>query len=227
MEDGTLTELPAYRAVLAVDTQAFGKNSDPGQALLSGDILEVLATAFTRAGLDHVWRNALFPHTTGDGVGIGFDPRDLPAVVTRFFDALQDVLADRDLRRRTRDRHARLRMRAGLHVGPVLATDPRCGSAAAIGSAVVTTHRLLDAPAVRHLLDHSDPERTFLSVAISGRVFHDVVAAGYAHLPLSSLVPSRIRIKEYTGSVYLYVPCPSGGLLRHGFTAGREAGHRK
>ncbi|RSM46643.1 hypothetical protein DMA12_10380 [Amycolatopsis balhimycina DSM 5908] len=227
MDDRILTELPAYRAVLAVDTQGFGNNSDLGQALLSGDILEVLAVAFTRAGLAHVWRNALFPHTTGDGVCIGFEPRHLPAVVTRFFDTLQDVLADRELRRRTPGRHARLRMRAGLHVGPVLAADPQRGSAAAIGSAVVATHRILDAPAVRTLLDRSDPEQTFLSVAFSERVFDDVVATGYARLPSSSLVPSRVRIKEYAASVYLYVPRPSGDLLRHGFGAVHEAGHRK
>jgi hypothetical protein len=219
-EDGLVdddpAELPPYRAVLVVDTKDFGRNDDVTQTLLADAIHDVLTLAFERAGLAHVWRDALFPHNTGDGYGIGFDTRHLPAVVTRFFDTLQDVLAERDVRLRAHGRSTSLRMRASLNIGPVREQDPH-GKAAVVGSTVITTHRLLDATAVRDLLARSDPEQTFVAVALSQRVFDDVVASEYATLPPSRVVPTIVRVKEFTGTVYLYVPNPSGDLLRNGF----------
>lgn len=215
------TELPPYRAVLVVDTKEFGGNTDGGQELLATAIADVLALAFDRSGLGHVLRDALFPHNTGDGYGIGFDTRHLPAVVTRLFDTLQDVLAERDTRLRARDRRLRLRMRASLHVGPVREPDPDVG-AAVVGSTVINTHRLLDAPPVRDVLAQSDPDQTFLSVALSQRVFDDVLTSGYASLPPSRVVRRPVQVKEFTGVVYLYVPNPSGDLLQHGFGDGED-----
>lgn len=208
-------ELPPYRAVLVVDTKEFGGNSDPGQELLAAAIPDVMALAFERAGLGKVWREALFPHNTGDGFGIGFDTCHLPVVVARLFDMLQEVLAERDVRLRAVDRGIRLRMRASLNVGPVREPDPG-GETAVVGRTVIATHRLLDADAVRNLLARSDPEQTFLAVALSHRVFEDVVASGYAALPASRVVPAVVRVKELESVVYLYVPNPSGDLLRHG-----------
>jgi hypothetical protein len=216
-----LTELPPYRGVLVVDTKEFGSNSDAGQALLADAVPDVVALAFERAKLAHVWQDALFPHNTGDGFGIGFDTRHLPAVVTRFFDTLQDVLAERDVRLRAHSRRMRLRMRASLNVGPVQEPDAQ-GNTAVVGSTVITTHRLLDAPAVRDVLVRSDPEQTFLSVALSQRVFDDVLASEYATLPPSRVVPRLVQVKEFTGTVYLYVPNPSGDLLRDGFGDSEE-----
>lgn len=212
-------ELPPYRAVLVVDTKEFGGHSDRGQAVLADAIPDVLALAFERAGLTHVWREALFPHGTGDGFGLGFDTRHLPAVVMRFFDVLQEVLKERDARLPSAGRRVRLRMRASLNVGPVLDPGPGNGSAAAIGGAVITTHRLLDAPEVRDLLTRSDPEQTFVAVALSQRVYEDVLRTEYARLPSSLVVARRVGVKEYSGTVHLYVPRPSGDLLTHGFGA--------
>jgi hypothetical protein len=210
-------ELPPYRAVLVVDTKGFGGQSDRGQAVLAEAIPDVLALAFERAGLSHVWRGALFPHGTGDGFGLGFDTRHLPAVVMRFFDTLQEVLAERDARFPGGSGRVRLRMRASLNVGPVLDPGPGHGSAAAIGGAVITTHRLLDAPEVRDLLTRSDPGQTFLAVAFSRRIVEDVLLTEYAQLPSSLLVARRVDVKEYGGTVHLYVPRPSGDLLTRGF----------
>ncbi|MGW5744984.1 hypothetical protein [Amycolatopsis sp. NPDC003861] len=212
----TVDELPPYRALLVVDTKGFGSNPGATQAMVSAAIPDVLSQAFARAGLRDVWETALFPHGTGDGYGLGFDPRFLPAVVTRFFDELQAVLAERDARLRSVARSVRLRMRAALNVGPILEPAPGTTSAAAIGSTVITTHRLLDAAPVRAVLERSDPDETFLAVALSQRVFEDVLAGRYATLPASKLVPADVRIKEYRGTVHLYIPNPSGDLLRHG-----------
>jgi hypothetical protein len=218
-----LAELPPYRAVLVVDTKEFGRNTDPGQEYLATQIADVVARAFERSGLGHVWQGALFPHNTGDGLGIGFDTRHLPAVVSKVFDALQDILAERHkqlrgrgLRLRMRMR-MRMRMRASLNVGPVQEPDPN-GVSAVVGSTVITTHRLLDAQPVRDVLIRSDPDQTFLSVALSQRVFDDVLASGYATLPATRVVPTVVKVKEFTGSVYLYVPNPSGDLLSQGLS---------
>lgn len=210
---GGPTELPPYRAVLVVDAKEFGRNTDTGQAFLADMIPDVLSLAFERAGLADVWRDALFPHNTGDGVGIGFDTRHLPAVVSRLFDTLQDVLAERDRVLRARGRDVRLRMRASLNVGPVREAD---GSSSVVGATVINTHRLLDAAVVRDLLARSDPDHTFLAVVLSQRVFDDVVASEYATLPPSRLVPTTVQVKEYVGAVYLYVPKLTGDLLAHG-----------
>jgi hypothetical protein len=208
-------ELPPYRAVLVVDTKEFGQNSDTGQELLAAAVPDVVALAFERAGLSEVWRQALFPHNTGDGYGMGFATRHLPAVVGKFFDTLQDVLAERDARLRAHDRRTRLRMRASLNVGPVSEPDS-AGESAVVGSTVITTHRMLDAPAVREVLSKSDPDQTFLSIVLSQRVFDDVLASGYATLSASRVVPRMVQVKEFTGTVYLYVPKPSGELLERG-----------
>ncbi|MET9000762.1 hypothetical protein [Amycolatopsis sp. NPDC004169] len=212
----TFDELPPYRALLVVDTKGFGGNPAATQAMLSAAIPDVLSQAFARAGLREVWETALFPHGTGDGYGLGFDPRFLPAVVSRFFDELEAVLAERDARLRSAARSVRLRMRASLNVGPILEPEPGTTAAAAIGSAVITTHRLLDAAPVRAVLERSDPDQTFLAVALSQRIFEDVLAGGYADLPASKVVPADVRVKEQRGTVYLYIPNPSGDLLRHG-----------
>lgn len=216
-----VAELPPYRAVLVVDTKEFGSNTDSGQNFLVEEIREVLALAFKRAGLEDVFRGALFPHNTGDGFGMGMDTRYLPAVVTYFFDTLQDVLAERDVWLRARDRGLRLRMRASLTVGPVQEPDPD-GGTAVVGSTVINAHRMLDAAPVRDMLARSDPDQTFLSVALSQGVYDDVLASGYGYLSPSRVVRRAIQVKELTSTVYLYVPKPSGELLTHGFGDGEE-----
>lgn len=212
---GDIAELPPYRAVLVVDTKQFGSNSDAAQEILAAAIPDVVALAFERAGLAHVFAGALFPHNTGDGFGIGFDTRYLPAVVTRLFDELEKVLAERDVRLRTHGRGLRLRMRASLNVGPV--RDPEQSDSGVVGNTVITAHRLLDAAPVRDVLERSDPDQTFVSVALSQRVFEDVLASEYATLPSSQVVPRKVQVKEFTGTMYLYVPNPSGDLLTLGF----------
>jgi hypothetical protein len=220
MSDETV-ELPPYRAVLVVDTKEFGSNSDVGQTTLARAIPEVVALAFERAGLGHVWQEALFPHSTGDGLGMGFDPRHLPAVVARFFDELEKVLAENDARMRSFSRHTRMRMRASLNVGPVLEMD-RGNEDAGVGNTVIATHRLLDAAPLRDMLLRSDPDHTFLAVALSQRVFEDVLVSGYATLPPARVVPRQVQVKEFASTMYLYVPNPSGDLLRDGFGGGEQ-----
>lgn len=208
-------ELPPYRAVLVVDTKEFGGNPDVGQHALADAVEPTVQLAFERAGLGDVLRDALFPHNTGDGFGIGFDTKHLPAVIDRLFDTLQDVLAEQDVRFRAGSRRVRMRMRASLNVGPVRQENPDRRAAVA-GRAVVETHRLLDAAPVREVLDRSDPDQTFLSVALSRRVYEDVVEGGFTTLTKSRLTARTVTVKELSTTVYLYIPRLSGELLERG-----------
>jgi hypothetical protein len=215
-------DLPPYRAVLVVDTKDFGSNDDVVQTAVAESIYDILSRAFGRAGLAHVVEAPLFPHLTGDGIGMGFDTRHLPAVVSRFFDALQEELAAQDSRMRAFRRGASVRMRASLNVGPVSDPGPD-GRSAVVGSTVITAHRMLDTAPVRAALSGSDPEQTFVAAVLSQRVFEDVLVSGYATLPPSRVAPVPVTVKEFTGTVYLYVPNPSGDLLRDGFGSGYQA----
>ncbi|RLK61714.1 hypothetical protein [Actinokineospora cianjurensis] len=198
-------ELPPYLGVLVVDAERYGSNSDPGQQKLAEAIPEVVRVAFADSGLEHVWDGRLFPQDTGDGLGLGFDSRHLPAVTESVFGALQEALVARDVWMRKVHRGLRLRLRAALHVGPV---RPLGG-----GRALVTAHRLLDAAPLRDALTRSDEDRTFLAALISDRVHDDIIDAGYATLPTAAI---PVHIKEYRATAHLHVPTPSGDLLTTG-----------
>ncbi|WP_035304642.1 hypothetical protein [Actinokineospora inagensis] len=198
-------ELPPYRAVLAVDAERYGSNTDPGQRRLAEAIPEVIRVAFAKSGLAGAWEERLYAQDTGDGLGLCLDPRHLPALVARLFGVLQEVLTARDVWMREADRALRLRLRAALHVGPVLQPGG--------GRALVTAHRLLDAAPLRDALKRSDPDRTFLAVILSNRVHDDVIAAGYATLPTT---PVDVHIKEYEAAAHLHIPHPTGDLLASG-----------
>ncbi|GLZ39047.1 hypothetical protein [Actinokineospora sp. NBRC 105648] len=204
-------ELPPYLGVLVVDTERYGSNQDQGQQYLAEAVPDVLEVAFGRAGLSSVWQERQYDQNTGDGVGFGFDPRHLPAVIGRLLPRLQEVLAEKDVRMRERSRGLRLRLRAALHVGPVLMPGG--------GRALVTAHRLVDTPPLRDALTRSDKDRTFLAVLLSDRVYDDVVAAGYVSV---STAPVPVRAKEYEGTAHLYVPVPTGDLLGHGLATPAE-----
>ncbi|GAA3038977.1 hypothetical protein [Actinokineospora globicatena] len=198
-------ELPPYLGVLVVDAERYGSNTDPGQQKLAEAIPEVLAVAFAESGLEQVWEQRLFPQDTGDGLGLGFDPRYLPVVAEQVLGALQEALVARDVWMRKVHRGLRLRLRAALHVGPIRHPGG--------GQALVTAHRLVDAAPLRDALKRSDADRTFLAALISDRVHDDVIATGYATVPTT---PVPVEIKEHRSTAHLHVPTPTGDLLNSG-----------
>ncbi|PPK65355.1 hypothetical protein V5P93_005863 [Actinokineospora auranticolor] len=204
-------ELPPYRGVLVVDAERFGRNTDVNQEHLTFMIPQVVENAFGRAGLADVWDRRLMEHENGDGIGVAFDTHHLPAVVDRVFAALQEILAEQDVRLRARDRGLRLRLRAVLHVGPLL----RSG-----GRTLVNAYRLLDTDVLRGALARSDRDLTFLAVLLSERVYADVVAEGYAKVDAR---PVDTHNKELDTRAYLHVPVLSGELLDNGLAGGAPA----
>jgi len=210
------TDLPESIAILVVDTKGFSQHNDIQQEELTVLIPEVLERAFRRCDLDELWDERMFPDSTGDGYIIGFNPRLLPAVIDRFLDALQDELAVG--LPGWKSRNMRLRMRLSLEIGPARDLgDPRIDSP--VGSAMIATHRLVDAEPLRALLDHSDPDVTLLAVALSDRVLQLAVVSGRTRRRVVSefvTCPVVMTKKDFAATAHLHVPKMSGELLRSG-----------
>ncbi|WP_158889477.1 hypothetical protein [Amycolatopsis anabasis] len=212
-------ELPAYRAVLSVDVKNFSGLKAVDHHELTEKIPLVLEQAFARAGHAAVWAERRFPAGRGDGYVVGFRPEVLPVLVGPFLDSLQAELA---YHHRMRSGGARaLRMRVSIAVGPLTdSDDARLGDGS--GSAMIETHRLLDCEPVRHLLEDSDPEVTFVAAVLSARVYEDVVVSGYSAKAPTEFAQVPVQVKRYQGAAYLHVPKPSGGLLERGLGPATE-----
>ncbi len=210
--------LPDYRAMLVVDIKNFSGVPGRWHQNLSREVPELLGQTFVGSG----WRDwsaaECFSATTGDGYVLGFEPWALPFLVHPFLENLQREL---EFRNRVAPTGAGsldrpLRMRVSLHVGPV--TDSGTNKLGdGNGDARIALHRLLDAAAVRHLLDDSSPRATLVAAILSSRVFEDVVVGGYSDLDPSYFVPVSVEEKSYRGEAYVHVPRPTGGLLTRGF----------
>jgi class 3 adenylate cyclase len=208
------TDLPDLTAIMVVDAEKFSRHDDRQQDELARLIPEVLEDACHRCGLEELWEQRMFPDSTGDGYLIGFPPGFLPRLIDRYFDSLQQVLAEKA--DRLRSRQMRLRMRLSVHLGPARVLD---GVDSPVGTAMITTHRLVDAGPLRVLLDRSDPDVTLLAVALSERVMTDVVTGGHTRRLRSSQFvecPLEIAGKGFKATAFLHVPAVSGELLRTG-----------
>jgi hypothetical protein len=215
--------LPDHLGILVVDSRGFSRHSDRQQNHLAPLIPDVLERACHRANLAELWQRKSFPDGTGDGYMFGFPPELLPAVVHRYLEHLQAEL--RSVARSLRADRMSLRLRLSLHLGPVdLLDDPRLDSP--VGSAMIGTHRLVDAEPLRVLLERSDPDVTFLAAALSEPVMEAAVRSGRSGRYETEFVATEVRIeaKDYAGTAYLRVPTPSGDLLRHGLLAGPRPG---
>ncbi|AYN38571.1 hypothetical protein D9753_06140 [Streptomyces dangxiongensis] len=200
--------LPPYRGILAVDMKGFTRRPAIEHEVLSRALPELLRTSLEHAGLADVWNGRLFPATTGDGYILGFDPTLMPLVIHPWLHTLQDVLAELDAHALGT---ARIRLRVGLHIGPLPDTADAFGGN---GTARTDTHRLLDSRPVRAVLaDHSE-HVTYVAAVLSDRCYTDAVVSGYAgrHPHAFIEVPATVDGKPFAQRAWLYVPAPSGPL---------------
>lgn len=209
-------ELPSNLAVLVVDCKEFSKYDDMRQGQLVPVIQDVLEKASQRCGLPQLWSELCFPSTRGDGYQFGFDQKYLPYVVNRYPEALQAELYEINHQRLIRD-GLRLRMRLGLHYGPVPAYDER-QSDSPVGTIMNDTHRLVECDQLRSALEASDPDVTMLAAALSESVVNDVVRNGYSGRSEAEFVrvEATVKGKSFDAAAYLRVPSPSGQLLSRG-----------
>ncbi|MEV7095685.1 hypothetical protein AB0M80_22840 [Amycolatopsis sp. NPDC051045] len=208
----TTTELPPYRALLAVDIRDFSGTLGKDHARITDAVPTILRSAFQRCGLADAWAEKRFGFGTGDGYALGLPSAVLPFLLNPFLSALQEELLYRD---EVDADPVPLRMRVSVHVGPV--TDSGQGLLSeGSGTARIETHRLLDAAPVRELLNRSGP-MTRVAAIVSARAYQDAVLSGYAADAPEHYVPAPVEVKKLVDTGYLRVPSPSGDLLRDGF----------
>lgn len=199
--------MPSYHAVLAVDTEKYTRTSSHHQQVLSSTLRRVLARAFERSNLDHLWHEARFPQSTGDGYLVGVPPEHLPSLIHPLLDNLQLELEETQSELASHDRELRLRLRASLELGP-LPDSGGTGPVDGIGQAMNDTHRLLDSARLRQALSQSDPDITLLTAMLSRRVYEDAVLGGYVGVNERLFQPVHVHTpeKEYEAEGYLYIP---------------------
>jgi len=222
----TVSELPPYRALLAVDVKDFSGIPGRHHAAVTEEIPRILRDAFTRGGIRDIWDERLFTHSTGDGLAAGFRSGVLPFLLNPLLKELQNELRYRNDVGGARTVDSPIRMRVSITVGPV--TEPGGeGTSDGSGASRVELHRLLDAEPVRDLLTRSSPATTYVAAIISARAFEDAVVSGYAGEDESLYLPAPVGVKTYQGTAYLRVPNPSGDLIARGFLPSGTPGAEK
>ncbi|MEW2586226.1 hypothetical protein [Streptomyces virginiae] len=209
--------LPPYRALFAVDAKDFTGLPAAQHGPVSRLIPQLVDQALERAGLDQLRDAQRFPANTGDGVVFGFDPVHLPFVLSPFLGVLDDVLG-------LYNRQAvgpRIRLRASVHVGP-LPDDGEPGDGN--GTARNDLHRLLDSRPVKAILAAASEQVTHLAAILSERVYEDVVQGAYTglHPDRCVEVSATVEGKNFSQRAWLYVPSPSGNLVRAGIQPREE-----
>jgi hypothetical protein len=83
---------------------------------------------------------------------------------------------------------------------------------------VIDACRIADSEPTRFLLRQSDPEATFLAVALTEQVMDFTIGRNPQWLRQSEFIKADVAIeaKRYQITTYLHVPAPSGALLRSG-----------
>ena len=205
-------DLADYHAFIAADIKDFTGNTDIDNRMLARRLPQVLDAAFARSGLDFSYLD--FAGQAGDSYFAGIDYHKLPHLIHPLLDHLQDVLAELDTE--IGGRGPRMRLRVSIHIGPLPGDDDPAGPAA-IGKAMNDLHRLLDADSARDALQQTDPEATFVAAVISQRAYEDAIQTGACALAGGRLAPVSVRVKQFTGAAWLYVPKPSGQALHRAF----------
>lgn len=189
-----MRELVRRRLCLAVDAEKYGSQDDQRQHAIQTGLHAVLDFAAQRCGLD---RSRWDRQPQGDGE-FAVLPDDQPETV--LVDDFVRELA-RALTRHNKDLkpEARLRLRLAIHVGVAI---PDCNGYSGQGAVVV--HRIRDCEALRKAL--TDITDTDLVVALSDRIYQDIVQHGHTALVPEDMRPIAVQEKEFSEHAWLYVP---------------------
>lgn len=178
---------------LAVDAKGYSGRDDGGQSSLQHELVALLDEAATSVGLD---RTCWHRQGTGDGELSLIPPSEPETVVLQDFTlALARLLFCRDTGRLGGDR---LRLRLAADHG--LARLDANGFA---GTMVVGVARMIDAQAVRAVLDEADAAP--LVQVLSDHLYHGVVEAGHVGSPAEFRMVT-LRHKEFHAPAWVRAP---------------------
>lgn len=211
---GASRNLPPYRAVLVVDAKDFSSTSSRNQQELARRVPIVLEETAQRCGMRDLWIDRRLPKSVGDGYIFGATPEKLPYLIYPYLDCLQDVLGEHDRELAQIDRDLRLRLRASVHVGPLIDTGNRDDPIEGIGASMNAVHRLIESDEIRAVLDDSSHHTTFVVAIISQRVFEDAVEGGFVGLHPDLFFPITATAKKFKEPAYIYVPRMTPGTYR-------------
>jgi adenosylhomocysteine nucleosidase len=181
--------------MLAVDIVSFSDpvRTDDIRLHLRKTLYDLLQDTFVDAGLP--W-NECHREDRGDGVLIAAPP-SVPSL--SLLDPLVLQLATSVQRHnQSSSAPARLRLRLGLHTGPV-----QLDSYGLTGAAVVHLFRLLDAAQFRKEMMGTNAE---VGVIVSDRFYNDVVRHGLGMLDPAAYRPLTVRARETTTRAWVYLP---------------------
>ncbi|MFB7376170.1 hypothetical protein ACFC6U_12850 [Kitasatospora purpeofusca] len=204
------TPLPEHCGVVVLDQEAFTQQPGSIQAELAATASKLADEALSRAGLESLRANKLFPRDNGDGLVFGCAQGYLPGLLDRFLPELQNGLTRYNSA--AGGRRLRLRLRVAIGSGPLSAGgEPGDGYGAARNEA----HRLVDATVLKWAMAEASPNATHLGAIVSDRVFQDVVIAGYCSLHPDRFIKviATVPGKTFDAPAWIHVPAPSGGLL--------------
>lgn len=195
---------------LAADAWRYGRRDDQRQFELQKALVDSLATAAERAGLD---RSTWQTQPNGDGeLALISDSSAEPRVVDAFVQHLDAVLGSYN---RDRVPEARLRLRLAVDHGVV-----RPGSNGFAGQPPVRVTRLVNSDALRDAL--AVDANTNLAVVIAPTIFDDTIRQGHTSLSPEEFVQVSVHDKAKPFQTCAWIRVPSldprrlkGALDRH------------
>ncbi|OLF13464.1 hypothetical protein [Actinophytocola xanthii] len=178
---------------LSVDAQGYSRRNDDGQAGLQRELVTLLDDAATTVGLN---RTCWHRQGTGDGELALVPPSESESLVVQDFTL---VLARR-LFSRNAGRFGAERLRLRMAVDHGLARVDANGFA---GATVVSVARMVDAQALRAVLDEADSAP--LVQVLSDHLYHGLVEAGHVGSPAEFRTIS-LRHKEFHAQAWVRAP---------------------
>lgn len=186
---------PAYRLLIALDIEGFGKPSRTNltRLALRRRLRRMYVRLLRQIG---VTPERFVSQDTGDGAILSIDGA-VPK--SRILDRLVPTMADRLVATNDgKPPSQQMRLRMALHAGDTLA-DPE----PLHGEAVIFTSRLLDAAPLRSSLAATTMP---LALIVSPVIYEETVKHGYGRIDPSTFHPTVAHVKETRTAAWLHVP---------------------
>ncbi|GGW83925.1 hypothetical protein [Streptomyces lomondensis] len=181
-----------YNVIISVDAEGSGRLTDPEKDRMRARLYEVTGQAFEKAGLRPP---RLYQEDRGDGV-LSFVPTCVRRrVVGEWLEYLHQ-----NLREVNRDLRTPLRLRVGMHIGPV-----RADAHGRSGRAVDLACRLCDCATAKAVLAAA-PQKSPLVAVVSDRLHEEAVLSGGRWVEPDHYRRYDVELKEGGSSAWFIVP---------------------